>query len=170
MPADSPPATFADKVSAATAPDRDRFIDAVRAGSLLIVVLGHWLMATVVIQGDHLIGANALTSIPALQLATWLLQVMPLFFIAGGFSNITVWRSLRRRGGGYSEYLQGRLVRLLRPTIVFVLFWHLALPAAAALGMSPPDRRHRLPAGATPVVPRRLRRDDRPRSGHGIVA
>ena len=77
-----------------------------------------------------------MTSIPALQLATWLLQVMPLFFIAGGFSNITVWRSLRRRGVGYSEYLQGRFVRLLRPTLVFVLFWHLALPAAAALGMS----------------------------------
>jgi len=131
-----PPATSAERVAAATAPDRDRFIDAVRAGSLLIVVLGHWLMATVVVRDGHITGANALTSIPALQLATWLLQVMPLFFIAGGFSNITVWRSLRRRGVGYSEYLQGRFVRLLRPTLVFVLFWHLALPAAAALGMS----------------------------------
>jgi len=131
-----PPATFTERVSAETSPDRDRFIDAVRAGSLLIVVLGHWLMATVVVQDGHLTGANALTSIPALQLATWLLQVMPLFFIAGGFSNITVWRSLRRRGAGYPEYLQGRLVRLLRPTLVFVLFWQLALPAAAALRMN----------------------------------
>lgn len=130
------PATFADRVRAATAPGRDRFIDAVRAGSLLVVVLGHWLMATVVVQDGHLTGANALTAIPALQLSTWLLQVMPLFFVAGGFSNITVWRSLRRRGAGYPEYLHGRLVRLLRPTLVFVLFWHLALPAAAALGMS----------------------------------
>jgi len=136
MAANPPPVSFAEKVAAATAPDRDRFIDAVRAGSLLIVVLGHWLMATVVVQGDQIIGANALTYIPALQLATWLLQVMPLFFIAGGFSNITVWRSLRRRGGTYSGYLQGRLVRLLRPTIVFVIFWHVALPAAGALGMS----------------------------------
>ena len=136
MPANPPPVSFPERVCAATAPDRDRFIDAVRAGSLLIVVLGHWLMATVVVQGDQIIGANALTSIPALQLATWLLQVMPLFFIAGGFSNITVWRSLRRRGGTYPEYLKGRLVRLLRPTLLFVLFWHLALPTAAALGMS----------------------------------
>jgi len=122
MPANPPPVSFAERVCAATAPDRDRFIDAVRAGSLLIVVLGHWLMAAVVVQGDQIIGANALTSIPALQLATWLLQVMPLFFIAGGFSNITVWRSLRRRGGTYPEYLKGRLVRLLRPTLLFVLF------------------------------------------------
>jgi len=44
----------------------------------------------VVVQDGHIIGANALTSIPALQLATWLLQVMPLFFVAGGFSNLTV--------------------------------------------------------------------------------
>jgi len=136
MRTDPSPATFADRVSAGTRPDRDRFIDAVRAGSLLVVVLGHWLMATVVTRDGQLVGENALTSIRPLQLATWLLQVMPLFFIAGGFSNITIWRSLRRRGGGYCEYLQGRLVRLLRPTLVFVVFWHLTLPAMAALGMS----------------------------------
>src|SRR4029079_19218557 len=108
MPAHPPPLSFAEKVSAATAPDRDRFIDAVRAASLLVVVLGHWLMAAVVVKDGHLTATNALTSIPALQLSTWLLQVMPLFFIAGGFSNITVWRSLRRRGGGYSQDLHGR--------------------------------------------------------------
>jgi hypothetical protein len=136
MPTHASTLTFAERVSAATRPERDRFIDAVRAGSLFVVVLGHWLMATVVIKDGRLSGENALTSIPALQLATWLLQVMPLFFIAGGFSNITVWRSLRRRGAGYSEFLQGRLVRLLRPTLVFVAFWHLALPLAAALGLS----------------------------------
>ena len=91
MPVHPPPATFAERVAAATAPDRDRFIDAVRAGSLLIVVLGHWLMATVVVRDGHITGANALTSIPALQLATWLLQVMPLFIqntvcVLGGFA------------------------------------------------------------------------------------
>jgi len=43
MPANPPPISFVQRVSAATAPDRDRFIDAVRAGSLLVVVLGHWL-------------------------------------------------------------------------------------------------------------------------------
>ncbi|HEX8973600.1 acyltransferase, partial [Oryzihumus sp.] len=130
---------FAERVAAATAADRDRFIDAVRAGSLLVVVLGHWLMATVTIHDGRVEGGNALTAVPALQPATWVLQVMPLFFIAGGFSNLTVWRGLRRRGVGYPAYLQGRLVRLLRPTLVFVLFWQLALPVAAALGL-PTDR------------------------------
>src|SRR5665811_1603866 len=53
MPANPPPVSFAERVCAATAPDRDRFIDAVRAGSLLIVVLGHWLMATVVVPVSY---------------------------------------------------------------------------------------------------------------------
>src|SRR6476646_9740775 len=131
--------TLAERVAAGTAADRDRFIDAVRAGSLLVVVLGHWLMATVTVDGGRVAGGNALSAVPALQPATWVLQVMPLFFIAGGFSNLTVWRCLRRRGAGYPAYLQGRLVRLLRPTLVFVLFWQLALPVAAALGL-PQDR------------------------------
>src|SRR6476469_8237336 len=114
-------------------------IAAGRAGSLLVVVLGHWLMATVTVDAGRVEGGNALTAVPALQPATWVLQVMPLFFIAGGFSNLTVWHGLRRQGAGYPAYLQGRLVRLLRPTLVFVLFWQLALPVAAALGL-PTDR------------------------------
>ena len=107
---------------------------------------------------------------PALQLATWLFQVMPLFFIAGGFSNITVWRSLRRRGAGCSVPPGPA-----RP------------PAAADSGLRPllaprtarrsraghepgPRRRHRTAARATPVVPRCLRRHDRTGSGHGLLA
>ena len=129
--------TFAQRVAATTPADRDRFIDAVRAGSLLVVVLGHWLMATVVVDRGRVEGGNALTAVPALQPATWLLQVMPLFFIAGGFSNLTVWHSLRRRGERYPAYLQGRLVRLLRPTLVFVLVWQVALPVANLAGLAP---------------------------------
>ncbi|MDQ1482626.1 MAG: hypothetical protein QOF35_702, partial [Actinomycetota bacterium] len=36
MPIHASPVTFAERVSAATPPDRDRFIDAVKAGSLLV--------------------------------------------------------------------------------------------------------------------------------------
>jgi len=79
-------------------------------------------MATVVVAGDGTIsGANALTTVTALQPFTWILQVMPLFFLAGGFSNVTVWRSTRRRGGGYADYMHGRLVRLVRPALIFAV-------------------------------------------------
>ena len=36
---------LADQLAAATPPSRDRFVDLVRAVSIVAVVLGHWLMA-----------------------------------------------------------------------------------------------------------------------------
>ena len=35
-----------------------------------------------------------------LWLLTWVLQVMPLFFFVGGFSNAKTYESMRRRGRG----------------------------------------------------------------------
>lgn len=54
---------------AATPPTRDRFIDVVRAGSILVVVLGHWLMAAVVWNGQ-VRAENVLMILPALQPVT----------------------------------------------------------------------------------------------------
>ena len=45
---------------------------------------------------------------------------MPLFFFVGGFSNLVSLRAARRRGEGYAGFLQGRFVRLMRPTIAFL--------------------------------------------------
>jgi hypothetical protein len=92
--------------------------------SLGVVVLGHWLMAAVVVGRDGAAGAtNVLATAPALQPATWLLQVMPVFFVVGGFSHAVAWSSVRRRGGGYADFVRSRAGRLLRPTAVFVAVW-----------------------------------------------
>lgn len=123
-------------LAAATPAGRDRVIDFLRSASLLIVVLGHWLMATVVVADDGTVSAaNALSTVTALQPFTWLLQVMPLFFVAGGFSNLTVWRSMQRRGGGYADYLHGRLVRLARPALIFAVLVAAALLVLQAVGV-----------------------------------
>lgn len=129
----------ASRIAAATPPDRDRVVDLVRAASLLVVVAGHWLMADVAVTGGQVTTSNALTALPGLHAATWVLQVMPLFFVAGGFANWTVWERVRARGGGYGEYLHGRTVRLLRPVLVFVLLAQGALGAAWAAGVASAD-------------------------------
>jgi acyltransferase-like protein len=54
---------------------------------------------------------------------TWFLQVMPLFFFVGGFSNATGWASVQRRGEGYADYLAGRVRRLMAPTAIFIGAW-----------------------------------------------
>uniref|UniRef100_A0AAU2JR68 Acyltransferase n=1 Tax=Streptomyces sp. NBC_00049 TaxID=2903617 RepID=A0AAU2JR68_9ACTN len=114
-------------MAAATPAGRDRYIDLLRVASLGTVIAGHWLMAAVSSDG---IG-NLLALVPALQILTWALQIMPVFFFVGGFSHALSYRSLSRRrpdGSVYAAFLRARLRRLLRPTLVFVLVW-----AAAAL-------------------------------------
>lgn len=118
----------ASTMAAATPATRDRYIDLLRVASLGTVVCGHWLMAAVSGEG---IG-NLLSLVPGLQVLTWGLQVMPVFFFVGGFSHALSYRSLARRTDRpvYAGFLRARLQRLLRPTLVFVLVW-----GAAALAL-----------------------------------
>jgi len=107
-------------VPAAPAADghRDLALDVVRAWSLLVVVLGHFLML-IVLWSDSGVPAtgNTLTSGDPWPFVTWLLQVMPLFFIAGGAVN---WSSNERFPGTYSQWLWQRVARLMRPTVVYL--------------------------------------------------
>ncbi|WP_327004130.1 acyltransferase [Dactylosporangium sp. NBC_01737] len=107
-----------------TAVTRDRYVDLLRVLSLGVVVLGHWLMAVVAVGDDGVARAgNVLAFVPALQPATWLLQVMPVFFLVGGFSHAVAWSSVRRQGGRYADFVRSRAGRLLRPTAAFAAVW-----------------------------------------------
>jgi len=106
--------------------ERDPFIDLLRVTCMVMVVLGHWATTTVVWEPDRVLSVNALAAVPGTRIATWLLQVMPLVFFAGGFANSVS----RRRHDSYLSYLDGRLGRLLLPTGVFLAVW-LALGIAA---------------------------------------
>ncbi|HEV3504332.1 MAG TPA: acyltransferase, partial [Actinomycetes bacterium] len=120
--------TAAGRVAAATPAGRDRFADLLRVVSIVVVVAGHWLMAVVVWRDGRVEGGNALALVPGLWLATWLLQVMPLFFFVGGLANLV---SARR--GGWAEFVRGRATRLLRPTVAFLAVWAVG---ATALGLA----------------------------------
>ncbi|WP_371528760.1 acyltransferase [Streptomyces sp. NBC_01283] len=119
---------------------RDRYIDLLRVASLGTVVVGHWLMATVTVGDDGRTAVgNLLAAVPGLQLLTWALQIMPVFFFVGGFSHALSYRSLSRKapesgGSVYSAFLRARLQRLLRPTMVFIGVWGFAALALQLLG------------------------------------
>jgi peptidoglycan/LPS O-acetylase OafA/YrhL len=108
---------------------RDRYVDFLRVASIVTVVLGHWAVTAVHRTGDGLAAGNVLSTTPWLWLATWVLQVMPVFFVVGGFANMASWQALQRRGGGYVAYLSTRMARLLRPVLAFAGAW-LVLPLA----------------------------------------
>jgi fucose 4-O-acetylase-like acetyltransferase len=118
----NPAPTVAD-LAEATPATRDRYVDFLRAFSIIVVVFGHWLMAVVALRRGRIDGTNLLGIVPGLWIATWVLQIMPVFFFVGGFSNSVTLDALERRGGSYVEFIQSRTARLLKPICVFLGAW-----------------------------------------------
>lgn len=109
-----------------TPADRNRAIDALRAMSILVVVFGHWLIAAVSIDSDgDLVAGHLLDLETWTHPLTWILQVMPVFFIVGGYANGLSWRSTMRKGEPYAGWLRARLRRLVLPVVPLLLVWSL---------------------------------------------
>lgn len=124
MSSDAPSrrASIADLV-AATPDSRDRYVDFLRAASIVVVMLGHWMMAVVGLQDGQWKIDNLLTYFSGAWLLTWTLQVMPVFFFVGGFSNKVTLDALARRGAGYADYASTRTWRLMKPVLVLLAIW-----------------------------------------------
>lgn len=116
---------------------RNRYVDFLRAVSILAVVVGHWLVAAVYVKAGEFIPMDILSHVPWTQWLSWLFQVMPIFFIVGGFANSLSWRSAQRNGQGYRSWLLTRLRRLLRPVLPLVVVWIAAAGIAYSLGVDP---------------------------------
>ncbi|MEV7967968.1 acyltransferase [Sphaerisporangium sp. NPDC088356] len=112
-----------------TPPQRERHVDFLRAIAIVAVVLGHWL-AVYVTHDKAFQGGSILDVVSWTRWLTWLFQVMPLFFLVGGFANAASFTSHRRRGGNATGWVLGRTARLLRPTTI--LLGGLAVAAAVA--------------------------------------
>jgi fucose 4-O-acetylase-like acetyltransferase len=113
-----PPPPIA-QAAAATGPDHDRVLDLLRAMALALVVLGHSSMGVIGWSQDGPEVSTALDAYhPWASWATWLLQIMPLFFVAGGAANARSWRAT---GLPYSAWLWRRVARLMRPVWVYLL-------------------------------------------------
>ncbi|MGO1770238.1 MAG: acyltransferase family protein [Microbacterium sp.] len=102
---------------AAPAAPRDRSVDVLRAGSLVLVVLLHATMVGVTVSGGAPVFENALET-AWFAPVSWLVQMMPLFFLAGGFTAAGSWRRARGRGVSAAGFVAGRLHRLLAPTAI----------------------------------------------------
>jgi fucose 4-O-acetylase-like acetyltransferase len=125
--------TSASVVAARTPATRDRYVDLLRVISIAVVVFGHWLMAAITFDQRAWQAANVLSLMRGVWILTWILQVMPVFFFVGGFSNYRTATSVERDGGGYASYLERRFDRLLRPTLVFLAIWSVAIVAVSAI-------------------------------------
>ncbi|WP_406485263.1 acyltransferase family protein [Streptomyces sp. NBC_01563] len=101
---------------------RDSFIDVIRALCVLAVISQHWLMPVLAYENGHLSTGNALAS-PGWWIVTWLTQVMPMVFFAGGAANFFSFRSVK----SVNTWLRSRIARLLVPVVPLAAVW-LLLP------------------------------------------
>jgi fucose 4-O-acetylase-like acetyltransferase len=122
-------------LAAATPATRNRYADLLRVVSILVVVVGHWLMAVLAYRDGTFTGENLLEIATWTHVLTWVFQVMPIFFIVGGFTNASSWRSASERGTSYADWLRARSARLLGPALVFVAFWTVLPILAVAVGL-----------------------------------
>ena len=113
----------AKELAAITPPERNRYVDFLRAVSILMVVSGHWLIVAIHYQNGNVEFGDILELQPRTQWLTWLFQVMPIFFIVGGYANAVSLESARRRGVGYAGWLAVRLHRLITPLLALLAGW-----------------------------------------------
>jgi peptidoglycan/LPS O-acetylase OafA/YrhL len=98
-----------------TPPDRDLAIDSFRALAMFVVVAWHWVFTIAVWESDGPRVDNPISFVPQLGYLTWVLQVMPLFFLVGGYVTM---RSVA--GMGQQEtwaWSRRRMTRLAGPAV-----------------------------------------------------
>ncbi|HKY77937.1 MAG TPA: acyltransferase, partial [Acidimicrobiia bacterium] len=110
-------------LAAATPASRDRYVDFLRGLSILVVVLGHWTIALIFWNGGVIRSTSAIGKTPGLWMATWLFQVMPVFFFVGGYANYVAYQSALRKGDTAGTFIRSRVRRLLVPSAVLLVVW-----------------------------------------------
>jgi hypothetical protein len=106
-----------------TPPSRNRYVDFLRALSIGAVVFGHWLIAAPWIDADRLRLDHMLAVQPWTQWLTLMFQVMPVFFLVGGYSNAASWDAAVRHGTPYGAWVAGRARRLIGPIVPLIVTW-----------------------------------------------
>jgi fucose 4-O-acetylase-like acetyltransferase len=117
---------------------RDLTLDLARVFCVLLVVVIHLLFIGVGRDPEGaLVISRPLELQPWFAGATWAGQIMPLFFVVGGFASITAWRSSVRRGGTAADYVKTRVLRLAQPSLPLFLFYVVVIGAATLLAIDP---------------------------------
>ena len=114
--------------------DRNRYVDLLRVLAIGGVVYGHWLLVSITYSRGQLSGVDAISYISWAPWVTWAFQVMPVFFLVGGYVNARSWPSHQARGETWTVWVRDRALRLLWPTAVFVTVGVLTASCALLAG------------------------------------
>ena len=129
--------SVASDMAAVTPPERNRYVDFLRSVSILMVIVGHWLIATAYFTDGSMMPGHLLQSSPGTQWVTWIFQVMPIFFFVGGYANAVSLEGAKRKGSTYADWLAARLNRLVAPLLVLLVVWAAIALTMHTLGVRP---------------------------------
>jgi hypothetical protein len=104
---------------------RDAYVDFLRAFSLIVVVLWHWAFTIVIWRDDGPHATNPIGFTTGLWIATWLFQVMPLFFYIGGYGHLVAWTRAHAQGVSIWAFTGRRLRSLAVPALALFVVWFL---------------------------------------------
>lgn len=93
---------------------------------MVVVMFGHCALLLATIDSGGLRIANLIGEVPAVAPLTWVVQVMPLFFFAGGAAGAYSYRV----GTPWGTWLFTRAQRLCRPVFWYLAAWSLGLLVA----------------------------------------
>lgn len=100
-------------------PERDLSVDLVRIGCLLAVVAVHVGMVGIGGADGAVAVTSPLTELSGFAVGTWFAQVMPLFFVLGGYGAHFSLSRAAERGTPDHEHLRSRVLRLGLPALPF---------------------------------------------------
>jgi hypothetical protein len=128
----------ASAVSALDLSKRDLTLDLARVFCVLLVVVIHLLFIGVGRDAEGgLVISRPLEEQSWFAGVTWAGQIMPLFFVVGGFASITAWHSNVRRGGTAADYVKTRVIRLAQPSFPLFVFYVAVIGGATLLALAP---------------------------------
>ncbi len=102
-------------------PERDRYPDALRAGALLVVVFGHWIATLPRLDDGRMVATEHLLTVwDGAGVATWFVQVVPLFvFVSAAVSTDGTARRIAA-GERQLHWWAGRALALARPAVTYL--------------------------------------------------
>ena len=115
--------------------ERDRYPDALRAGALMVVVLGHWLATLPRLEEGRLVATDHLLVVwQEAGVFTWLVQVVPLFVFVS--AAVSAPGARRRLSDGHRQlhWWAGRALALARPTVTYLMVLAAVAVLSHALG------------------------------------
>ena len=108
--------------SADAASARELSADVYRVFAVTVVVIAHWLVSAVTFHDGQFGNDYPLDAMPWTRWLTLVFQVVPVFFLVGGYASAASWTRWREAGGRrWTEWVRNRLAAILGPTTAYVM-------------------------------------------------